>query len=51
VKKQFALLIVILLISSAYAIYAAKSLGPWGAVFFILVWVAVFWWARSQKKP
>ena len=49
-KKQIALLAVILLISAAYAISAAKRLGFWGVVFFAFVWVAVFSWARSRKK-
>jgi hypothetical protein len=47
VKKQFALLIIILLISSAYAIHATKMIGVWGAVFFVFVWLVVFWWARK----
>jgi hypothetical protein len=49
-KKQIALLGIILLISAAYAISAAKRLGVWGGVFFAFVWVAVFLWARSRKK-
>jgi hypothetical protein len=49
-KKQIALLVIIFLISAAYAISAAKRLGFWGVVFFIFVWIAVFVWARSRKK-
>jgi hypothetical protein len=49
-KKQIALLGIILLISTAYAISAAKRLGFWGLVFFIFIWIAVFVWARSRKK-
>jgi hypothetical protein len=49
-KKQIALLATILLISTAYAISAAKHLGFWGLAFFVVVWVAVFSWARSRMK-
>jgi hypothetical protein len=49
-KKQIALLAIVLLISAAYAISAAKRLGFWGLAFFVVVWVAVFSWARSRKK-
>jgi hypothetical protein len=49
-KKQIALLAITLLISGAYAISAAKRLGFWGLALFVLVWVAVFSWARSRKN-
>ncbi len=49
-KKQIASLAIILLVSTAYAISAAKRLGFWGLAFFVFVWVAVFSWARSRKK-
>jgi hypothetical protein len=49
-KKQIALLGVILLISATYAISAAKRLGFWGGVLFVSIWVTVFLWARSHKK-
>jgi hypothetical protein len=49
-KKQIAVLAIVLLISAAYAISAAKRFGFWGLAFFVVVWVAVFSWARSRKK-
>jgi len=49
-KKQIALLGIILFISAAYAILAAKQLGCRGLAFFVFVWIAVFMWARSRKK-
>jgi uncharacterized protein (DUF58 family) len=49
-KKQIAFLAIILLISAAYAISAAKRLGFWGVALFVFIWVAVFSWARSRKK-
>ena len=38
-KKRFALLIIILLVSAAYVIYAAKSIGIWGVLLCISVWI------------
>jgi len=49
-KKQVALLVAILVVSIAYAIHAEKVLGFWGLGFFLVVWIAVFWWARSRQK-
>jgi hypothetical protein len=49
-KEQIALLGIILLISTAYAISAAKRFVFWAEAFFVFVWVTVFLWARSSKK-
>lgn len=49
-KKQIALLAIILLISTAYAISAAKRFGFWGIAFYLVVWVAVFSWERSRRN-
>jgi len=49
-KKQIALLGIILLISAAYAVSAARRIGFWAGILFVIVWVAVFSWARSRKK-
>ena len=49
-KKQWALLIFSVFVSTAYAVYAAKRLGFWAAALYITVWMAVFWWARTRKR-
>jgi uncharacterized protein (DUF885 family) len=48
-KKQLALLIVVLLISFAYAIQAGKAFGWWGFVLYILIWLAVFWVGKIKE--
>jgi O-antigen/teichoic acid export membrane protein len=48
--QRVALLALIVAVLLAYFVRAATKLGVWGAVFFLVVAVAAFFYQRSRSK-